>query len=59
MSNIFLIGATGGVGSRLGPKRMGAGHRVKGSRDDQAARGSDASLTAFGIEISEEVRTVE
>ena len=30
MSNIFLIGATGGVGSRLGPKLVGAGHSVKG-----------------------------
>lgn len=30
MSNIFLIGATGGVGSRLGPKLVGAGHAVKG-----------------------------
>ena len=30
MSNIFLIGATGGVGSRLGPKLVSAGHSVKG-----------------------------
>jgi uncharacterized protein YbjT (DUF2867 family) len=30
MSNIFLIGATGGVGSRLGPKLVGTGHSVKG-----------------------------
>jgi uncharacterized protein YbjT (DUF2867 family) len=30
MSNIFLIGATGGVGSRLGPKLVDAGHTVKG-----------------------------
>lgn len=30
MSNIFLIGATGGVGSRLGPKLVEAGHNVKG-----------------------------
>jgi len=30
MSNIFLIGATGGVGSRLGPKLVKAGHNVKG-----------------------------
>ena len=26
MSNIFLIGATGGVGSRLSPKLVEAGH---------------------------------
>ena len=30
MSNIFLIGATGGVGSRLSPKLVEAGHTVKG-----------------------------
>lgn len=30
MSNIFLIGATGGVGSRLAPKLVRAGHTVKG-----------------------------
>ncbi len=38
MSNIFLIGATGGVGSRLGPKLVDAGHTVKGlhRKPDQA-----------------------
>ena len=28
MSNIFLIGATGGVGSKLGPMLVDAGHKV-------------------------------
>ncbi|WP_250463305.1 SDR family oxidoreductase [Microbulbifer litoralis] len=30
MSNIFLIGATGGIGSRLGPMLVAAGHTVTG-----------------------------
>ena len=30
MSKIFIIGATGGVGSRLGPMLVNAGHDVTG-----------------------------
>lgn len=39
MSNIFLIGATGGVGSRLGPKLVKAGHNVKGLHRKPAQAG--------------------
>ena len=30
MSKVFIIGATGGVGSRLGPMLVEAGHDVTG-----------------------------
>ena len=47
MANIFIIGATGGVGSRLIPKLISAGHTVKGlHRKAEQANG----LRAQGVE---------
>lgn len=39
MSNVLIIGATGGVGSRLGPMLVQAGHKVSGihRKPEQAA----------------------
>lgn len=46
MSSIFIVGATGGVGSRLGPMLVGAGHRVTGlHRKPEQAGG----LSAVGV----------
>ncbi|WOD13035.1 SDR family oxidoreductase [Pseudomonas sp. NyZ704] len=47
MSNIFIIGATGGVGSRLGPMLVAAGHTVTGlhRKPEQAD-----SLRASGVQ---------
>ena len=46
MSRIFIIGATGGIGQRLAPKLLAAGHQVSGlyRKDEQAE-----ALTAQGI----------
>lgn len=46
MSDVFIVGATGGVGSRLGPLLVGAGHRVTGlHRKPEQADG----LSAVGV----------
>lgn len=47
MSNVFIIGATGGVGSRLGPLLVDAGHQVTAfhRKPDQASQLSDAGMT--------------
>ena len=38
MSNIFIVGATGGIGKRLSPMLVAAGHRVTGlCRDERHA----------------------
>lgn len=47
MSNVFIVGATGGVGSRLGPILIEAGHKVTGlhRKPEQAKDLSDAGIT--------------
>lgn len=47
MSNIFIVGATGGVGSRLGPMLIKAGHKVTAlhRKSEQANRITQAGVT--------------
>lgn len=47
MSNIFIIGATGGVGSRLGPMLVKVGHKVTAlhRKPEQAGHLTDAGMT--------------
>ena len=47
MSKIFIIGATGGVGSRLGPMLVDAGHDVAGlhRKPEQAGKLENAGIT--------------
>jgi uncharacterized protein YbjT (DUF2867 family) len=47
MSKIFIIGATGGVGSRLGPMLVDAGHDVTGlhRKPEQAHKLENAGIT--------------
>ena len=47
MSKIFIIGATGGVGSRLGPMLVDAGHDVTGlhRKPEQAGKLENAGIT--------------
>lgn len=47
MSKIFIIGATGGVGSRLGPMLVDAGHDVIGlhRKPEQAGKLENAGIT--------------
>lgn len=47
MSNVFIVGATGGVGFRLGPILVTAGHKVTGlyRKAEQANNLSDAGIT--------------
>jgi uncharacterized protein YbjT (DUF2867 family) len=47
MSKIFIIGATGGVGSRLGPMLVAAGHDVTGlhRKPEQANNLENAGIT--------------
>ena len=47
MSNVFVVGATGGVGSRLSPILVEAGHKVTGlhRKPEQAKNLSDAGIT--------------
>ena len=47
MSRIFIIGATGGVGSRLGPMLVDAGHDVAGlhRKPEQAGKLENAGIT--------------
>jgi len=47
MSNIFIVGATGGVGSRLGPMLVKAGHKVTAlhRKPEQASHLTDAGMT--------------
>ena len=47
MSKIFIIGATGGVGSRLGPMLVDAGHDVTGlhRKPEQADKLENAGIT--------------
>jgi uncharacterized protein YbjT (DUF2867 family) len=47
MSRVFIIGATGGVGSRLGPMLVAKGHAVTGlhRNPEQAANLSRAGIT--------------
>ena len=47
MSKIFIIGATGGVGSRLGPLLVDAGHNVTGlhRKPEQADNLENAGIT--------------
>ena len=47
MSKIFIIGATGGVGSRLGPLLVEAGHDVTGlhQKPEQAENLENAGIT--------------
>ena len=47
MSRIFIIGATGGVGSRLGPMLVDAGHDVTGlhRKPEQAGKLENAGIT--------------
>lgn len=47
MSNVFIVGATGGVGSRLGPMLIEAGHKVTAlhRKPEQASHISDAGMT--------------
>ena len=47
MSHVFLVGATGGVGSRLGPMLVEAGHRVTAFHRKP---GQADALTAEGLE---------
>ena len=48
MSKVFIIGATGGVGSRLGPMLIKAGHKVTGlhRKSEQAKQLEGAGITA-------------
>lgn len=47
MSKIFIVGATGGVGSRLGPMLVKAGHKVTAlhRKPEQAGHLTDAGMT--------------
>ena len=47
MSKIFIVGATGGVGSRLGPMLVKAGHKVTAlhRKPEQASHLADAGMT--------------
>lgn len=47
MSKIFIVGATGGVGSRLGPMLVNAGHTVTAlhRKPEQASQLTDAGMT--------------
>lgn len=47
MSNVFIVGATGGVGFRLGSVLVAAGHKVTGlhRKAEQADNLSDAGIT--------------
>ena len=49
MSKIFIIGAAGGVGSRLGPMLVAAGHDVSGlhRKPDQADKLLSAGITPW------------
>ena len=49
MSKVFIIGATGGVGSRLGPMLVEAGHGVTGlhRHPDQADKLLSAGITPW------------
>ena len=49
MSKIFIIGATGGVGSKLGPMLVAAGHDVSGlhRKPDQADKLLSAGITPW------------
>lgn len=55
MSNIFIIGATGGVGSRLGPMLISAGHKVTGlhRKLEQADRLREAGIQPCHGDIME------
>ncbi len=55
MSNIFIIGATGGVGSRLRPILVEAGHRVTGlhRKPEQAGALRDAGVESYLGDIIE------
>lgn len=47
MSNIFIVGATGGVGSRLGPMLVKAGHKVTAlhRKPEHASHLTNAGIT--------------
>lgn len=49
MSKVFIVGATGGVGSRLGPMLVKAGHDVTGlhRNPDQADKLLSAGITPW------------
>ncbi len=55
MSNIFIIGSTGGVGSRLAPKLISAGHQVTGlhRQPEDANKLSQAGVTPTQGDIME------
>lgn len=55
MSNVFIVGATGGVGSRLGPMLVEAGHKVSGlhRKPEQAKNLADAGITPHLGDIME------
>ncbi|MDW6002556.1 SDR family oxidoreductase [Vibrio mangrovi] len=49
MARIFIVGVTGGVGSRLAPKLIAAGHQVSGlyRQPNQKAALQDAGITPY------------
>ncbi len=53
MSRIFIIGATGGVGSKLGPMLIEAGHKVTAlhRKPEQASRLAEAGMTPCHADI--------
>ncbi|MFB4204701.1 SDR family oxidoreductase [Arhodomonas sp. KWT2] len=55
MSNVFIVGVTGGIGSRLAPKLIEAGHGVSGlhRRPEQDAALREVGVTPYPGDLME------